>query len=327
MHPFGNFSSNQYWAQSTEKTQSPEKIAQKFYVTLCLFISAASDFAVGLDLRDDNKLNWSVTASYYSIVHSTRMIVFSAVGDYPTRHATISDLFSGMSRRGAPEQQQAVTPDWLNQFDRVGLRHYNHVGHRARFTLDELSDYYREELNFHDSDKYFRAIGNILKNAKELRNDSNYESLLIAHEYHHEKITECFKELSQEMSKGAGICLEVAAKCFQSYVENDTTLEKDRQAFKYLTERYIQKRIYDSVRERNEESILERVKGYVNPLEEIFSGQQQKPEISEVEKRYLQLESWVSLSGFSEKTNMITDFKNKIGTLRENIEMVDKNIR
>lgn len=322
MHPFGNFSSNQYWTQSTEKTQSPEKIVQKFYVTLCLFISAASDFAVGLDLRDNKKLNWSVTASYYSIVHSTRMIVFAAVGDYPKGHSVLANLFSG---------GQGISPNWLGEwlrrFDTPGFERYNRVGPRARFTLDELSHYYREELNFHDSDKYFRAIGNIFKNARILRNDSNYESLLIAHEYHHEKVTEYFEKLSQEMSKGAGICLEVAAKCFQSYVENDATLEKNRQAFKYLTERYIQKRIYDSVRERNEESILERVKGYVNPLEEIFSGQQQKLEISEVEKRYLQLESWVSLSGFSEKTNMITDFKNKIDTLRENIEMVDKNIR
>lgn len=315
MHPFGNFSSNQYW------TPSPEKIAQKFYATLCLFISAASDFAVGLDLRDDNTLNWSVTASYYSIVHSTRMIVFAAVGDYPKGHGVLASLFSG--GRCIPNW----LGEWLKHFDPPGFEPYNRVGHRARFTLDELSHYYKEELNLPNSDESFRTIGNILKNAKKLREDSNYEALLIAHEYHHEEITECFKELSQEMSKGAGICLEVAAKCFQSYVENDATLEKDRQAFKYLTERYIQKRIYDSVRERNGESILERVKEYVNPLEEIFSGQQQKPESSEVEKRYLQLESWVSLSDFSEKTNMITDFKNKIDTLRENIEMVDKNIR
>jgi hypothetical protein len=312
MYPFSNFKTNRYWAQN------PERIAQKFYVTLCLYISAVSDFGVGLDLKDDGKLNWSTTASYYSIVHSARMIIFAAIGDYPQSHADISRLFAGRSQRG-------VQPNWLENFKRNFSQGIN--GQQVKFTLDELSRYYREVLSLENSNEIFLSIGNILKNAKDLRNDSNYEALLIAHEYHHVKVTRCFEDLSRSISEGAELCLRYATKCLQSYVEKDETLQDNRHAFKYFIERYVEDRVYSPIRDRiRKPFILERVKECVKPLEKIFSGQQYKPEFQEVVKQYSLLKNQVSMEMFGEKTDLMGGFERKINDLKRNIDSADTKI-
>jgi hypothetical protein len=104
----------------------------------------------------------------------------------------------------------------------------------AKLALNDLYDYYNQNLKLPNSSDYFEIIKRILENAKTLRNNSNYDALLMAHEYHHQQVTKDFVDLSQIMSEGAEVCLKIAAICFQFYVEHDQYIEEKRNYFKYL---------------------------------------------------------------------------------------------
>lgn len=314
MYPFSDFKSNRYWMQH------PEEIAHKFYITLCLYISAVSDFAVGLDLKDGNKLNWSVTASYYSIIHSLRMIIFAAAGDYPTGHGEISKLFNG---RIDPQLGDKIeisyecSCNWLKrfkpEFDTIS-------GNKAKLTLDELALHYNENLHVSNSYEEFQAIGKILRDAKGLREDSNYEALLISHENRHIKVTEYFNILSKVMLDGADICLKVATKCFMNYIENDKSLREDRDAFKYFVEGYVYARIYSPISNRiKKESILKRIRKNTSLLEKMFSGQEVMPDEAKAIEKFKQLEKLTSFDIFKEKTYLMRTFGGKIESLKENV--------
>lgn len=185
MHGFKRQEPNRFWNESEDRKY------QKFYMTLCLYISAASDFAVGLDLKDKNqaKLNWSTTASYYSIIHSARMICFAAVGDYPTSHALISRFFGEKSCDEKKPEIFVFKTNWLKPFT-------NNSCQGAKFTFNDLVEYSEQELKLPKSKEAMQAIGKILDNAQKLRNNSNYDALLMAHEYHHTSVTKGFKILS-----------------------------------------------------------------------------------------------------------------------------------
>ena len=54
-------------------------------------------------------------------------------------------------------------------------------------------------------------FGEVLAPASRLRNDSNYEALLIAHEFRHETISPAFADLSSHVASAAESTLPVPA--------------------------------------------------------------------------------------------------------------------
>jgi hypothetical protein len=129
---FRKLDSNIFWNETDERR------LQKLYVALCLFISAASDFAVGIDLKNSGKLNWSTTASYYSIFHSARLIIFLALGNYPKSH-NISQLFA------------------QNPISSVKLDALEFNVHTVALTT-AISHYYKDLLNLPNSEFLFNSI-------------------------------------------------------------------------------------------------------------------------------------------------------------------------
>src|SRR5690349_4828297 len=98
---------SEYWSRGTETR------AQRLYVSFCELGAAALDYAEGFSLlrREERRqgaarLNWAGTAFYYSLVHSSRFLIFNAIGDFPTRH---KDLPAAFSRR----RPSTVRTDWL----------------------------------------------------------------------------------------------------------------------------------------------------------------------------------------------------------------------
>lgn len=79
--------SEEYWGQDAQRQD------QKFYTAYCLLGAACSDYAVGIDLRRQRRLNWSATALYYSLVHCGRLACFVACGDFPSGHEELKRLF------------------------------------------------------------------------------------------------------------------------------------------------------------------------------------------------------------------------------------------
>jgi len=161
----------------------------------------------------------------------------------------------------------------------------------------------------------FNCIGNIFRNAKDLRNDSNYECLLIAHEYKHSVVTEYFEELSKLMSNGAEICLKCSAKCLKNYIEHDIDLNERRNDFKYFLKEHIKKKIYSPIKNKiGNTYILKKIKDCVEPLDSI------RPEQDRVTSEFFIIIDQVSMEMFSGKKTLMHSFNDKIDKLRKNIE-------
>jgi hypothetical protein len=90
-------SSLRYWQENQERTLQMSDVA------LCLLMAAIQDAVLGEVNRRFRNLNWSATISYYSLVHSGRLVVFSALGDYPMSHDSLRRLLRG----------EGVRLDWL----------------------------------------------------------------------------------------------------------------------------------------------------------------------------------------------------------------------
>src|SRR5690606_27889861 len=85
---------------------------QYYYLALCLMVASLQDALLGQVERRNRNLNWSATVSYYSLVHSGRLIAFATLGDYPTQHASLRRLFNG----------EQVRLDWLSAHARFAGR-------------------------------------------------------------------------------------------------------------------------------------------------------------------------------------------------------------
>lgn len=296
MSIFCDFKTNEYW------TQSDEKVSQKFYLTLCLYISEILDFAVGLDLIRQHKLNWSITSSYYSIVHGTRMIIFIPTGDFHTGHSSCGDFFSGTSN---------LRTNWLEKFDSSVL---DFDGRMPNFNLSALADYYNNILEMPNPINIFNKIGQIFGQAIKLRNDNNYEAFIIAHEYEHKIITKSLKKLSRLMSFGAEMCLKFATRCLETFIEHDPFLNNYKHGYKYFIETYLNKRIFEPILYRTKKNkfvlrcVIENIKSLIN----LYSKQSNKPELQTVLSDFNQIENWTSIRNFNKKIDLMRDFKNKI---------------
>jgi hypothetical protein len=75
----------------------------------------------------------------------------------------------------------------------------------AKYTTSSRPDANREVVS-----EYLAHIGKLLAQAKNLRNDNNYEALLIAHEYRHD-LGESFASLSSCMDSAALFALRIAS--------------------------------------------------------------------------------------------------------------------
>ncbi|MCJ7646001.1 hypothetical protein MUO65_03725 [bacterium] len=256
---------------------------------------------------DTKKLNWSTTASYYSIVHSSRMIVFTAVGDFPTQHNALSGLFAGNKR--------PCKLNWLRRFASDYTHHPNDNG--ATFSRQELCNHYREALKLEHAEDLIRHVGVFLNKAKELRNDSNYEALLMAHEYMHVSVSDSFRRLSQTMADAAKFCLEAATKCFKHYLEFDTSLDNMRDAFKYFVSRHIRDRIYEPVQHRCGNQYVKRIKECIGELEDICHRPTQ-----DTKKGYASLEKSISMKVFGQKTSLMQGFNSRVNALEKDVSSI-----
>ena len=135
---------------------------QKFYTVFCMLVSACSDYAIGVKLKRQKCLNWACTSFYYSMVHAMRVICFMETGDFPTGHDRLAAIFNGEQRR--------VDRTWVSANSRYFPQGVE-PNRNFQFALTSLEERQR--------------LGEVLDNARILRNDANYEGLLISHEYNH----------------------------------------------------------------------------------------------------------------------------------------------
>lgn len=306
---FAEFETNKYWYRNETRR------AQKLYIALCIYISAALDFAVSLDLKDSNKLNWSNTASYYSIVHSVRLIIFLIVSDFHRRHEDIIKLFK-------EPNENIHKCDWMDKNFEVQV-----VANKDIFNLNQISNYYNDTLQLSHSQALFNAISKVLHYAKTLREDSNYQEILIANECSHRVVSPSFNKLSDSISTASKMCFKIATSCFKQYIlytPNLDNRESERQNFKYLTLFYLDGRLYPSIHARiGKSKILNQVQDCTKILETLLAEEYQFEYAQSLEdklKKLDELEELVSMDRFGKKKTLMEKFTEEINSASQDID-------
>jgi uncharacterized protein (UPF0332 family) len=184
---------------------------QHFYIGFALFASAVNDYAVGRDLHLSKKLNWAASAYYYSMVHAGRLALFLVYGDFPTGHGPLASAF-GDGVRG--------TRFWFTEFARGMTPAPDRSSPNDYKRQEIVSHYERLGMDRRETKRMFAQWTQALQQAKRLREDSNYESLLIAHEHNHVLVTQAFEKLCEVLHACAERVLMDTVQLFKTVITN-----------------------------------------------------------------------------------------------------------
>jgi uncharacterized protein YbcV (DUF1398 family) len=290
-----NLPSLMYWEQNQDK------ICQRFYLAFCLLTSGIQDTFLGLYERDRQNLNWSVACSYYGLMHCGRLLSFMAFGDFPMQHNRLPELFNFTLSPGSKPYKAF---NWLCKFD----------SNFSQNPGQPLSDYqtcmidYLEEAGVSNVQSRLKTYGTILKSAKDLRNDVNYESLLIAHEYRHVSMSFEFRRLANAMTQGAEYSLGLSRDAFTSFLqyEYDQKMNSESLNFRAFLTEYLQFRIQNAISNKlnGNQRLVERLNDFISELTP-----------SKAVGGYHEIEDIVSRNVFDGKSQLMRDFSTRVDKL------------
>ncbi len=209
-------------------------------------MSGMQDSLIGRKERTGENLNWSATCSYYSLVHVGRLVSFLALGDYPTSHAELRKLMSGSADRSSRRPHSDFPFDWLRDFIQP-VRSATIIPPPTLLDLRSCILEYLNEIAVPNGGSRLEDFGRIFRAAAPLRNDSNYEALLIAHEYRHVDVSPAFRSLAEHFQRAADDAVLFAVDVFKNFVENDVGLEPDRQGYRSFLQQYIDVRLVPGI--------------------------------------------------------------------------------
>lgn len=302
-----NLESVRYWRTS------PERVAQRFYVAFCLLMSSVQDFILGQKERESKNLNWSATCSYYSLVHGGRLLCFLAFGDYPTSHAKLRSVLSSRPQpRTTRRQEQDGYPfDWLRGFATLAGTRPSQVRRNEGATVGEFHQLiaaYLNRVRVKEVERRLAKVGAVLAAAGPLRNDSNYEALLIAHEYRHLTMSTAFDRLSLHMGMAAETTLPFLVDAFRGFRSHDPDLPEVRDEYEAFLHEYVHDRIGGAIRTKLGGSaiVLDKLEGILTRLGTQPTG-----------ARYDDLENRLSMAVFGSKSQLMSNFEQRIADLEQ----------
>jgi len=286
---------------------------QRFYIAFCLLVSALQDWALGQKEQREQNLNWSATCSYYSLVHTGRLLVFLALGDFPKSHAELRTLFfPDPTRSPRPRRSPDGYPfDWLREFAQGrflttgAAQPSRHVGGLA--DLRQAVVDYLERIGVEPTTEHVNRFGSVFATAAPLRTDSNYEALLIAHEYRHETMSSAFLQLAHCMRDAAESAMPLAIEAFSHFVLSDPDLDDQRQAYQRFANAYLHERMKPAICRK----LLR-----TPEIKALVTQMIQRVQIPDTPADFHHLEQAVSLHIFGDKARLMDDFQRRIEELR-----------
>jgi hypothetical protein len=184
---------------------------QYFYIAFALLASGVNDYAVGRDLHLARKLNWAASAYYYSMVHASRLVLFLVYGDFPTQHRSLADAFGNGVHRAS---------FWFTEFARSTTPAPDRSNPNDYKRQEVVYRYEQMGMDRRETDRMFEQWADVLQQAKTLRENSNYESLLIAHEHNHIIVTQAFDRLCKALKICAERVLVDTVRLFKTTIDN-----------------------------------------------------------------------------------------------------------
>jgi hypothetical protein len=239
------------------------------------------------------------------------MLVFLALGDYPELHKDLRQLLSGRGKCNKGKW-------WLDGF----IKYAHQPLDGAQIGLEKPGGYDNSELVgivveylasicLDGPKQEVERFGEVLAGAAELRNDSNYEALLIAHEYNHEFLSPAFEELATLLIEATDNVLPFACTAFNNFIIHDAAWGKERETYGSFARDYLQQRLVRGIGEKlcavpvHERKALEhKVQGFIAGIANCFN-----------DSDYQQLEDAVSFDVFHCKNGLMHQFQKKIDAL------------
>lgn len=165
----------EHLAPLEHRRRPPERVPQRFYVAVCLFMSSIQDWLLGLKEKQTNNLNWSATCSYYSLVHGGRLLCFLAFDDYPTQHQELRQLLGGtlQESRRRSGGNDGYPFNWLSEFARITQEaNRRHPVERPLGDIGKLREMlgaYLETMKVPDARRRLDKFGRVLDAAEPRR--------------------------------------------------------------------------------------------------------------------------------------------------------------
>ncbi len=219
--------------KSLEYWEQDDHIDQKFYTAHSIIGSAIISYYTGKKLSKNVPSNWSNITFYYSMVFSTRLLLFLAVGDFPTPHRELC--------KQNTDRTPLIKCDWFNIFlqgkpkkrrneSRQEFRDRSRYIYQS-FAISDLTDSLREfnPDSIQDCDEIINEMRHILYIAKFTRNNENYDSLIIYHHFDHLDLSIPIKNLSGTLESMSKRFIIIALSFFRKFIKK--TKEEDYLAF------------------------------------------------------------------------------------------------
>jgi hypothetical protein len=158
------------WDERNHDT-SIQRLGERIYVGACLLWTSLHDRHIGNRLASSYP-NWATVCYYYSIVHALRLLWFFLYGSYPTSHSAMAKVLS---------TEQGTRANWGRD---TGV-----PPGKAVICSSALKGAIAEGLGQPTLAARLPEVGTVFASAIRLREDSNYESLILAHQYIHRSMS------------------------------------------------------------------------------------------------------------------------------------------
>jgi hypothetical protein len=247
--------------------------------------------------------------NYYSIVHSLRLFWFTLYGSYPSGHSELT--------KGLIDGESGAKVDWKKDELRPG---------RKRICLAAfqglLNDLTAVELAHQVS-----PIGKMFESARMLRNDSNYESLILAHQYSHESaavhIPDEMNRTAIVMSSASSLALRFISRVLETVFHGNSPwigngYSHSGADLKNLLWRYVYQKIESATNayERTAAGVHAWFQDTPELEKSIMDSQKQDNSPAQ------QLAHHVRFDVFNVKRDIMMGFVNKVESLRDAVQQV-----
>lgn len=281
------------WPIHTYWQESNKRISQHWYISFCLMMSALQDYLTGLFLYEKDNLNWATTCFYYSMVHAGRLVSFCITGTYPTQHLHLRKLYDN----------QSVSLNWLNQF----IKNRTIQDTTVNDFLQGASEFLETLGDSDQTSKKLKTFSEQLCSLGELRNDVNYESLIIAHEKYHNLVTEVFWDLSDAALQVSLNATSLAILTYKTYILKSSLLNDRREAFKCISNEYVSQRLKKYTQEKIKDSseCKKDLSKFCVDLKFEIDAKKDSKQASEIKKQ-------ISMTAFEPKMLRMSQFSEKV---------------
>jgi hypothetical protein len=171
---------------------------QDFYENYSFILTITHHKLVAKQLLSKHTHSWGIVSSYYLFMSIARLLCNIGVNDYPREHGDFFRFLKGDKEQFTGEKS------------------------KTRKIRSSIIENVSQFLKNQDLDELLKSLGNDLFNLKEVRNYSNYEHFVIAHQFFHRDIFSPLNRFIRRLETKTSFWFNTVLEIFLCYVDNLT---------------------------------------------------------------------------------------------------------